>query len=188
MLQNSHAYSNLLHNNMKKQDAFSSLFKAYYAPFCYYAKQFISNQEVCEDLVSDVFVLVWEKFEAEELHPDTILAYIKACVKNSCLNYMKHQGIEGSYATEILLLHTSSNDIDEEVSPLDELYKRMLEILRQLPQEHRDVFWKSYFEKKSQSEISDEMHISVKSVGRYKSKVIEQLRKELKDNFWIFLI
>lgn len=102
---------------------------------------------------------------------------------------MKHQGIEGIYATEIRLQHTTRTyETDEEISSLDELYKRILDILKQLPQEHRDVFWKSYFEKKSQSEISEEMHISVKSVGRYKSKVIEQLRKELKDSFWIFFI
>lgn len=167
---------------MEKRIAFKSLFNAYYGPFCYYAKQFINDQAVCEDLVSDVFVLIWEKFEAEELNTKTTLAYIKACVKNSCLNYLKHQSIENNYVNEY------NGDIDEDVSSLDELYKRIVEILKQLPKEYREVFWKSYFEKKSQSEISEELNISTKSVGRYKSKVIEQLRKELKDNFWMIFI
>ena len=81
-----------------KEQAFKQLYEEYYAPFCLYAKRFIEDKEAREDIVSDVFASLWDKIDSFELDSDTTLGYIKMCVKNSCLNYLKHQEYEWNYA------------------------------------------------------------------------------------------
>ena len=37
------------------------IFKEYYGSLCYFASQFLKNEEVIEDLVQDVFITLLEK-------------------------------------------------------------------------------------------------------------------------------
>ena len=55
-------------NNEKE---FRKLYEEYYAPFCLYAKRFINDMTVCEDLVSDVFVSLWDKRDSIELKKES---------------------------------------------------------------------------------------------------------------------
>ena len=50
---------------------------------------------ICEDIVSDVFASLWDKRNSIELKKDTATAYLKICVRNSCLNYLKHLDTNG---------------------------------------------------------------------------------------------
>ena len=86
-----------------KERAFKQLYEEYYAPFCLYAKRFVDDKETREDIVSDVFTSLWDKLDTDSfnLQSNTALAYIKMCVKNSCLNFLKHQEYEWSYAENI---------------------------------------------------------------------------------------
>lgn len=169
-----------------KEMVFSKLFEDYYAPFCLYAKRFIDDVDIREDLVSDIFASLWDKFSVEELRSDTILAYIKMCVKNSCLNFLKHQEYVHEYEEKAVF---SSYIIEnDDVCTLDELYRLLFESLKKLPPEYRKVFVESFFKGKSQAEIAEELHISIKSVNRYKQRTIDFLRQELKDFFTLFFL
>ena len=76
-----------------KERAFKQLFEDYYAPFCLYAKRFVDDKEVREDIVSDVFTSLWDKLDTDsfDLQSETSLRYINRCEKNSCLIFLKHQ-------------------------------------------------------------------------------------------------
>lgn len=173
-----------------KEQAFKLLYEEYYAPFCLYAKRFIEDKETREDIVSNVFMSLWDKQDADllDLQSDTVLGYIKMCVKNSCLNYLKHQEYEWSYV-EIMQKKAPVYETEpDSVYTLDELYKMLYETLDKLPEAYRTVFMKSFFEGKTHAEIAEEMKLSVKSVNRYKQKTMELLRKELKDYMPLFLL
>lgn len=173
-----------------KEQAFKLLYEEYYAPFCLYAKRFIEDKETREDIVSDVFTSLWDKQDADslDLQSDTVLGYIKMCVKNSCLNYLKHQEYEWSYA-EIMQKKAPIYETEpDSVYTLDELYRMLYETLDKLPEAYRTVFMKSFFEGKTHVEIAEEMKMSVKSVNRYKQKTMELLRNELKDYMPLFLL
>lgn len=61
-------------------------FKAYYAPLCKYANSFIFDKDLCEDLVQEIFLKIWDK------NPDinsSISSYLYRAVKNSCINQLK---------------------------------------------------------------------------------------------------
>lgn len=172
---------NLSFSGRNKEQAFEELYEEYYAPFCLYAKRFIEDKETREDIVSDVFTSIWGKMDTFDLQSDTALGYIKMCVRNSCLNFLKHQECEWNYAENIQKKAPVYETEPDSVYTLDELYKMLYETLNKLPENYRIVFMKSFFEGKTHVEIAEEMNLSVKSINRYKQKTMELLRNELKD-------
>lgn len=173
-----------------KELTFKQLYEEYYAPFCLYAKRFVDDKEAREDIVSDVFASLWDKLDSDsfDLQSDTALGYIKMCVKNSCLNFLKHQEYEWSYAENIQKKAPIYETEPDSVYTLDELYRMLHETLTKLPENYRNVFMKSFFEGKTHVEIAEEMNLSVKSINRYKQKTMELLREELKDYLPLLLL
>ena len=110
------------------------------------------------------------------------------CVKNSCLNFLKHQEYEWSYAENIQKKTPVYETEPDSVYTLDELYRMLYETLYKLPENYRTVFMKSFFEGKTHVEIAEEMNLSVKSINRYKQKTMELLRNELKDYLPLLLL
>lgn len=170
-----------LANNNDPQIVFQELFKQYYAPFCLYASRFVADNDICKDIVSDVFAMLWDKKEDFELREDTTLAYIKICVKNSCLNFLKHKNYESDYKSEVQYTAPLYADNSDCIYTLEEMYQMLYETLEKLPPQYREVFTKSFFEGKNRTEIAEEMNISVKTVNRYKQKALELLKFEFKD-------
>ncbi len=164
-----------------KEREFKQLFETYYAPFCLYAKRFIKEDQLREDLVSDVFASLWSKWDDIELQKETTVSYIKTSVKNSCLNYLKHLEYELNYAEQCLNNAPQYATSPDCVYTLKELYYILNEALKKLPENYQSVFMKSFYEGKTHSEIANEMNISVKSVDRYKAKTMQELAKEFKD-------
>lgn len=164
-----------------KEQAFKLLYEEYYAPFCLYAKRFIEDPETREDIVSDVFASLWDKIETFELNSETTLGYIKMCVKNNCLNHLKHQEYEWNYAELIQKKAPIYETEPDSVYTLDDLYRMLHETLNKLPESYRTVFIESFYNGKTHAEIAEELDLSVKSVNRYKQRTIELLRNELKD-------
>ena len=111
-----------------KERAFKQLYEEYYAPFCLYAKRFVDDKETREDIVSDVFTSLWDKLDTDsfDLQSNTALAYIKMCVKNNCLNFLKHQEYEWSYAENIKKKAPVYETEPDSVYTLDELYEKFL--------------------------------------------------------------
>lgn len=173
-----------------KEHAFKQLYEEYYAPFCLYAKRFIDDKDIREDIVSDVFASLWDKMDSEsfDLQSNTALGYVKMCVKNSCLNFLKHQEYEWNYAEIILKKAPIYETEPDSVYTLDELYRMLYETLEKLPENYRTVFMKSFYEGKTHVEIAEEMNLSVKSINRYKQKTMELLRNELKDYLPLLLL
>ncbi|WP_321479520.1 RNA polymerase sigma-70 factor [uncultured Bacteroides sp.] len=171
-----------------QQALFQKLYEDYYAPFCLFAKRYIDDACIREDIVSDVFASLWNKRNELELKPETTIAYLKMCVRNNCLNYLKHQNYEIDYAAMCNKRAPLYATSPESVYTLEELYKLLNEALKKLPENYRTVFVKSFFEGKTHAEIAKEMNLSVKSIDRYKQKTIELLRCELKDYLPFFLL
>ena len=149
-----------------KERTFKQLYEEYYAPFCLYAKRFVDDKETREDIVSDVFTSLWDKLDTDsfDLQSNTALAFIKMRVKNSCLNFLKHQEYEWSYAENIQKKAPVYETEPDSVYTLDELYRMLYETLDKLPENYRTVFMKSFFEGKTHTEIAEEMNMPVERV------------------------
>jgi len=168
-----------LSHSSEKRLAFKQLFDDYYAPFCLWAKRWIENSAEREDIVQDVFVALWERGDVAEWlsRREDAVAYLKTCVRNACLNRLHHHAVEHKYADACRQNATDTDANDDDILTAEALYARLEATLRQLPDSHRLVFAKSFYEGKTHDEIARELNMSAKSVGRYKKRVLIALRE-----------
>jgi len=171
-----------------KETIFKTLYFEYYAPLCVYAHRFIEDEDTCKDVVSDLFVNLWERKDAEELSSPTIVGYMKTAVRNSCLNLIKHQSYVNEHAEEIKRITDEAILEGNNLHTLTQLYQQLYDVLEKVPEDQRRAFLASAFEGKTYDEIAAELNVSSKTVSRYKQKVLDLLKDELKDYLPMLII
>lgn len=160
------------------EKAFKKLFELYYPPLAIYARKYIEERSIREDIVQDVFVTLWE--DRKRLSVTTsVRNYLIVAVRNGCLNYLRREGLLRQHHEYISLKHTDSED--ENVYLLTELRELLDKALARLPETYRLVFEMHRMEGKDYNEIAEALNISVRTAKRYKSQVVDILKEELKD-------
>ena len=67
---------------MDKREVFGRFFKSYYARLYYYALQLLKDEEASRDIVSGVFVHVWENFDSYDMQ--TLPAFLLKTIRKKC--------------------------------------------------------------------------------------------------------
>lgn len=160
------------------EKAFEKLFGLFYPPLTIYAKKYIEERVLREDIVQDVFAALWENRKNLSI-TTSIRNYLIVAVRNGCLNHLHREGLSKKYQEFV-----SAEYIDvesEEVYSLTELRELLEKALAKLPETYRIVFEMHRMEGKDYNEIAAALNISVRTAKRYKSQVVEVLKEELKD-------
>lgn len=167
--------------------AFKVIFNKYYSRLYYFILEFISLEDISENIVQDTFITLWNK--RNELADDSNLsAYLFTVAKNNCLYKLRDQ----RYRQKLFSTNTlDQNELDlnmDVLSTLDssaytfEEINRIIEkTLEELPPQCRKVFVLSRFEEKKNREIAEELNISVKMVEKHISKGLKKFKESLKD-------
>lgn len=166
-----------------KED-FEKLYKLYYPKMFAFAKNYVPANEDAENIVQDVFLILWERKEEIEIS-FTLTTYLFTLVKNRCLNFLRHKLIEEEYNSQmkeelgfkLYALETFNYSYQSE-EELQEVIQRALDTL---PERCREVFIKSRIEGLKYKEISDELGISVNTVENQMVTALKKLRVALKD-------
>ncbi|MCW0483486.1 RNA polymerase sigma-70 factor [Gaoshiqia sediminis] len=161
------------------EPAFKQLFLKYYAPLCYYARQYFDEDEKAEEVVQDVFVRIWAMRTKLDIEI-SVRQYFFRAVKNQCINQLQHQHIEQKYA------HTVQEDFknDRDTNPYFMevgLQQKIETCIEALPEKRREIFRLSREEGLKYKEIADRLNISVKTVETQMGLALKQLREQLKD-------
>lgn len=160
---------------------FHRLYEIYYAPFCIYAKRFIADGDARQDIVQDVFVSVWKRFGGMKVEADTMLAYIKMSVRNSCLNWIDHRRHVDDFAQQTAKYEPPYADDTDSLYTLEEMYERLEHIVAAMDERQRTVFEQTIIGEKNQAEVAEQLGVSVKSVGRYRQRIMQMLKAYMKD-------
>jgi RNA polymerase sigma-70 factor (ECF subfamily) len=125
-----------------------------------------------------VFTNLWEK--RNDLHLNTsIRSYLFTSVHNRCLNYIRdHKKFVSKdlpQSEEVFASQIENRDFLE----TEELEKKIITSLQELPESCRKIFILSRFDNKKYREIADEMDISIKTVETQMSKALKILREKL---------
>ena len=72
---------------------FKKYFEEYYRPLCGFANKFIQDMEASDDIVQEAFLGLWNNRE-DILDVKAIKNYLYSSVRNSCLNYLRHQKVK----------------------------------------------------------------------------------------------
>lgn len=162
---------------------FEQLFRELFKPLCGFAVKYVVDLDDARNLVHDVFITVWEKFDS--LPSDTNhRSYLYTAVRNRCLNHLrskkKHMSLEGM----------AEHKYAEEERPMeaDQLEKEIELGINSLPEKCRMVFEMNRKEGLKYSEIAEKMGISVKTVETQMSKALSVLREHLKEFLSLIII
>lgn len=142
--------------------------------------QYINDRDSVEDLVQDIFVMLWT--EAPNLNIKISLkSYLFASVKNSCLDFRKHQKVIEKYRTYSLFSSECGSDTTDHFFSESELRNCILKCLEKLPPRCREVFELSRSSYLSNKEISEKLNISRRTVELQITNALKIFRKELRD-------
>ncbi len=169
---------------------FKQLFQIHYADLCSYALRYVKSHDIAEDVVSETFYTMWKA--KENLHKiEKLKSYLFKSVHNNCLYYLR------SEKTHPIIRGLDFTTLDFEISEtkdgmdafmLRELSVQLEEAISHLPEQQQKVFRMKRIENKKNSEIAEELNLSVKTVEMHMSKAVKHLRSELKNILPSFII
>ena len=116
-------------------NAYSYLFSKYYKDLVLYGGTIIPNQEICEDIVQNIFIYIWEN--RKNIKIDSLKSYLIRAVRNSCLDEIKHNKIMNEYSTFILTQNNIFNNDTEEYILYSELNIQIQQAIQKLPVDER---------------------------------------------------
>ena len=171
--------------------AFEKLYEKYYTFLCLVAGHIVKNPDDAEEIVSDVFVKLWNLKEKPEIKT-SIKAYLIRAVRNTSLNYLERIKISNKLSESINTADLQLLAWDSDY-PLGQIYeKEVLEILDQsinkLPDNCREIFLLSRNEDLKYADIAEKQGISVNTVKTQMKIALSRLRDNLKDYLAILLI
>lgn len=165
---------------------FRSYFDQYFKALVGFANKFLSDIDMSEDLVQEVFVKLWEKHDEYE-NETTLKVYLYRSVRNNCLNQLKKQKVRQDYQTESLpQLDTEEFFLDQVLS--EEVSRMLYRSISELPEKRQQIVRYSLQGLKNQ-EIADMMGSTINTVKSQKMYAYKELREKLgKHAFLIALL
>lgn len=169
----------------RNKEVFEALFHDYYPSLLRFAEGFVFDPEVCEDIVQNIFIHIWE--QAEYLNITiSFKSYLYKAVRNRCLNHLRNLKIEDKH--HLLYIEASLNDSEVDWEDA-EITQKIEAAIEKLPPKMAEIFRLKYLEEKSVRDIAAQLDISENTIKtqllRAKDKLRELLRESLNLNFFL---
>jgi RNA polymerase sigma-70 factor (ECF subfamily) len=146
------------------QFAYKELYLSFYNPLLAFAQSYVKSREQAEEIVSDVFISIWEKRKRID-SINNLRVYLFVATKNTALNYLSRQN------------KTMVSDINEESTELKSIYfdpeqllitAEMIALIKaaisQLPPKCQVIFKLVKEEELKYREVAEILDISIKTV------------------------
>ncbi|MGV8139022.1 MAG: RNA polymerase sigma-70 factor [Mangrovibacterium sp.] len=153
-------------------------FLANYSVFCSFASKYIPEKIYCEDIVQDVFVSFGEK-KRSFANVYSLKSFFYTSVRNSCLDYLKHQKVKEQYQKKIIDKEQLNESFLDEVIR-NEAYSIIYQEIDKLPPMGKKVLLLS-LNGNSNEEIAEALGIAINTVKTHKARAYQVLRKKLID-------
>lgn len=173
-------------------DAFNRIFYAYSSKLYHFAYGYLKSKEDAEEMVQDIFSKIWDKREdiKEEYE---FRSYLFSIAFNYIKKHFRSKALINKYVEFTTTNNPESEQIQEDVNYAS-LKLRVDQLVDQMPEKRKAVFFKSRVEGKNSKEIAAEMNISSSTVENHLNQALRFLRLHLKDEnlagllfFWLFI-
>ena len=156
------------------ENAFEMLFRSYYPSLCQVAFELVRDKEIAEELVSDMFLKIWNKRTTLQIH-SSVGGYLHFAVRNHALNYLKSKKMRFVDLEEIESSLPSTDQDPAQVMITDEVLKAWEKKIRQLPPQRQKVFRMNKLEGLSYAEIAAKLALSEKTVRNQVQTAVRSL-------------
>ncbi len=184
----SHSNEEIIIKELQKgnKGVFRQIFNQYYPLLYKFAHKYVCEDSICEDVVQDAFVSLWEKRKTAK--PQSLKSYLYAIVRNKCCDYLRHLNVKDK--NEIFLLE-SYLEIHLETHPekerTTELAGKINKILNSLPENMRYIFEQKYLNGLTASEIAEDLSITENTVNTHLKRAKKKIKSKLSESNLNFL-
>lgn len=166
----------ILFESVKKdsQLALEQLFQKYYFSLCLFAKKYVADSSLAEEVVSDVFFSIWQNRHALTIS-NSLKAYLYVATKNQSLNVIKKEkaSLVEDDLSQLHLKFSASNSSDS--LEYNEVKNRIESIIEELPPQRRIIFKLNRIDGLKYKEIADKLGISVNTVQKQMIEAIKHV-------------
>jgi RNA polymerase sigma-70 factor, ECF subfamily len=161
---------------------FETLFREMFKPLSGFAMKYVRDWDEAKDLVHEVFVTTWTKFET--LPSDThYKSYLYTAVRNRCLNFIRDQ----KKFVDLEQLPDERGAENNTQLEAAELEKEIELGILSLPEKCRIIFEMNRRDGLKYSQIAEKLGISLKTVEAQMSKALNMLRIHLHEFLSVLL-
>jgi RNA polymerase sigma-70 factor (ECF subfamily) len=169
------------------EHALRLVFDLYYHPLCHFAKKLVPDAHAAEDIVSEVFVKLWdlrEKFEGEE----DMRAFLFVAVKNACINYQVKMRRETARRTAWQYGLPGMEEQAEHEMARAMALQRVYAGIEQLPPQRKIICKLIFIQGFSTTEVAKRLGLSIQTVRNQKNRAVRQLRSFVLHNIYEFCL
>jgi RNA polymerase sigma factor (sigma-70 family) len=138
----------------------------------------VRKEEVAEEVMQDVFLKIWERFESYDASKGRLFTWIVNIARNQAIDKTRSKEIVKDQKTGGLEKVVSRVDRTEYIEQSVESIG-VKELLHQLPEEQRFVVDYLYLKGYSQSEVAEEFNIPLGTVKTRLRLAMQRLRASL---------
>lgn len=159
------------------KSAFKALFFRFFTPMCSYAFRYLQTESEAEDVVQDIFIKFWNKKEYMSVE-SSLENYLFRCVKNSCLNIIKHRKVHQKYVDKDVSEKPPTYNIEKNIEKRD-IYNLIEKYINKLPEKRQQILRMCIYQEMTYGEVAEELDISVNTVKTQVGLAYKSLRKNL---------
>ena len=158
------------------------LFDTYHTSLCLFSNKYLRDLDVSKDVVQGVFVKLWHHQIVLE-NDNAIKSYLYTCVKNKSLDYLKSKEFNcyQKLSEDELEIYESDHFFEKELL-IEEVERMVNQAVNTLPFKCKEIIRLSLKGFKN-SQISEELSISINTVKTQKKIAYQKLRPVLKVMF-----
>jgi RNA polymerase sigma-70 factor (ECF subfamily) len=173
--------------DLTDESQFEQLYRLHFHGMIGFARIYVSDVSIAEEMVQNVFLNIWSRRASVELRT-SIKSYLFRSVHNECLNYIKKMNVREKAHHEIASQMISyTNDASESLQAV-ELRAKIQKVIQALPKQCAVVFRLSRNEQLSYAEIAQTLGISIKTVENQMGKALRILRSNLQEYIPIIIM
>lgn len=128
-----------------------------------------------EDIVQDAFVKLWNN--CAKVIFKKAKSYLYTVARNAFLNEVAHKKVVLEH--QVHLVNDRTNETPEFILEEQEFMQKLKRVIANLPEKQREVFLLSRIDRKTYSEISELVGISVKGVEKRMSQALILIREKI---------
>jgi len=157
------------------QQAYAQLYIAYMSYLLKFANSIIKNNELAEEIVSDVFIKIWQnRTEINKIENFKLYLYIST--KNTALNYLSRHFRKEIISLEEMSLHITMSPYNpEQLLITSEAVKKINNEINRLPARCKLIFKLVKEDRLRYNEIASLLNISVKTIDNQMAIALKKI-------------
>ncbi|WP_127139055.1 RNA polymerase sigma factor [Flagellimonas oceanensis] len=161
-----------------RKEAYSHLFQLYHQELCNYMTAISGDPKAAQDIAQQTFIKIWDNRSKLKIGDNKLKRYVFKTAYHLFIDSQRKRNKE-SQLLESLKQQAYLDMIEVDSSLFEERLQRVEREIENLPEQCKKVFILSKREGLKYKEISEQLHISIKTVEVHMARAMKRLRAQL---------